>query len=37
MVLQSLVATWELRGRDPVTQLLELVRAPRPGLEIAPV
>ena len=37
MVLQSLVATWELRGRDPVTEFLALLRAPRPTPDIAPV
>jgi hypothetical protein len=37
MVLQSLVATWELRDLDPVEQFLALLRAPRPDLEIAPV
>jgi len=37
MVLQSLVATWELRGLDPVAEFLALLRAPRPELEIAPV
>jgi transposase len=35
MVLQSLVATWELRGLDPVTEFLALLRAPQPALEIA--
>jgi hypothetical protein len=38
MVLQSVVATWELRGLDPLTELLALLRAPRtPILELAPV
>lgn len=37
MVLQSLVATWELRGLDPVAEFLALLRAPRPALEIASV
>jgi transposase len=37
MVLQSLVATWELRGLDPVAEFLALLRAPRPSLAIAPV
>jgi hypothetical protein len=37
MVLQSLVATWELRGLDPLAEFLTLLRAPRPTLEIAPV
>ena len=29
MVLQSLVATWELRGQDPLAAMLDLLRAPR--------
>ena len=37
MVLQSLVATWDLRGLDPVAEFLALLRAPRPTLELAPV
>jgi transposase len=37
MVLQSLVATWELRGLDPVDEFLALLRAPRSTPEIAPV
>jgi transposase len=38
MVLQSLVATWELRGLDPLAELAALLRAPRtPTPEIAPV
>lgn len=37
MVLQSLVATWEVRGLDPVAELLALLRAPRPALDIASV
>jgi transposase len=37
MVLQSLLATWELRGLDPVTEFLALLRAPRPSPETAPV
>lgn len=38
MILQSLVATWELRGLDPVTEFLTLLRAPRsPTRELAPV
>jgi hypothetical protein len=37
MVLQSLVATWELRGLDPVAECLALLQAPRPTPEIAPV
>ena len=38
MVLQSLVATWEVRGRDPATVFLALLRAdPQNAREIAPV
>lgn len=37
MALQSLVATWERRGLDPVAEFLALLRAPRPTPEIAPV
>jgi transposase len=37
MVLQSLVATWDLRGLDPVAEFLALLRAPQPTQEIAPV
>ena len=38
MVLQSVIATWELRGLDPVAELLTLLSAPRtPILELAPV
>jgi hypothetical protein len=37
MVLQSLVATWELRGQDPVAEFLALLRAPRDAPAIAPV
>jgi hypothetical protein len=38
MVLQSVVATWELRGLDPVAEMHALLRAPRtPILEVAPV
>jgi transposase len=37
MVLPSLVATWQLRGLDPVAEFLALLRAPRPALAIAPV
>jgi transposase len=29
MILQSLVATWDLRGRDSLAELLTLLRAPR--------
>jgi transposase len=35
MVLQSLVATWERRGLDPVAEFLALLRAPRPTPQIA--
>jgi hypothetical protein len=38
MILQSLLATWELRGLDPLTELAALLRAPRtPAPQIAPV
>lgn len=38
MLLQSVVATWELRGLDPLAEMLTLLRAPRtPILELAPV
>lgn len=38
MILQSVVATWELRGLDPLAAMLTLLRAPRtPLLELAPV
>lgn len=37
MVLHSLVATWELRGLDPVAEFLALRRAPQPATELAPV
>jgi hypothetical protein len=37
MVLQSLVATWDRRGIDPVTEFLTLLRAPRATPEIAAV
>jgi hypothetical protein len=37
MVLQSLMATWELRDLDPVAELVALLRAPRSTLELAPV
>ena len=38
MILQSVVATWELRGLDPLGEMLALLRAPRsPILEIPPV
>jgi hypothetical protein len=38
MVLQSLVATWELRGLDPMTEFVRLLAAPpAAGPEIGPV
>jgi len=38
MVLQSVIATWEVRGRDPQAEMLTLLRAPRtPRLELAPL
>ena len=38
MILQSLVATWEVRGLDPHAEFLALLRAPRtPTPETAPV
>jgi hypothetical protein len=38
MILQTVVATWELRGLDPLAEMLALLRAPRsPILELAPV
>jgi len=38
MVLQSLVATWEVRGLDPATEFLALLRAdPQNARELAPV
>ena len=38
MILQSVVATWEVRGLDPLAELLALLRAPRiPLIEVAPV
>jgi transposase len=37
MVLQSLVATWDLRGLDPVAEFLTLLRALHPDPAIAPV
>jgi transposase len=30
MILQSLVATWELRGQNPLSELQTLLQAPRP-------
>jgi transposase len=38
MILQSLVATWDLRGLDPVAEFLALLRPPHPtSSEIAPL
>jgi transposase len=37
MVLHSLVATWELRGLDPLAEFVALLRAPRSTPEMAPV
>lgn len=38
MLLQSVIATWDLRGLDPVAELLALLRAPRtPLVELDPV
>lgn len=38
MMLQSVVATWEVRGLDPLAELLALLRAPRsPLVELPPV
>lgn len=38
MVLQSLVATWDLHGRDPVAALTDLLRAPRDAVpKLGPV
>jgi len=38
MVLQSLIATWDLRGHDPVAAMLALLRAPRdPAPKLAPL
>ena len=38
MILQSLVATWDLRGLDPVTEFLALLTTPRqPTSGIAPL
>ena len=38
MMLQSVVATWDLRGLDPLAELLALLRAPRsPRVELPPV
>ncbi len=38
MRLQSLVATWDLRGQDPGAAMLDLLRAPRPTTpNLAPV
>lgn len=32
MILQSMIATWDLRGHDPLAELLALLRAPRPPI-----
>lgn len=38
MMLQSVVATWDLRGLDPLSEMLALLRAPRtPLVELPPV
>lgn len=38
MILQSLIATWELRAQDPVAAMRELLRAPRiPAGKLAPL
>jgi transposase len=38
MILQSLVSTWDLRGLDPITEFLALLRPPHPtSSEIAPL
>jgi len=38
MILQSLVATWDLRGRDPIAEFVSLLRTPAHSApEIAPV
>lgn len=38
MILQTVIATWELRGLVPLQEMLSLLRTPRtPLLEIAPV
>jgi transposase len=38
MILQSVIATWEVRGLDPLAEMLTLLRAPRtPLLELASV
>lgn len=38
MLLQSVIATWELRGLDPLAEMLTLLRAPRrPLVELPPV
>jgi transposase len=38
MILPSLVATWDLRDRDPVTEFLAVLRPPHPpSSEIAPL
>jgi hypothetical protein len=38
MILQSLVATWDLRDRDPIAEFLALLGQPSPNSsDIAPV
>jgi hypothetical protein len=38
MILQSLVATWEIRGLDPLTEFLTLLRhSAHNASELAPV
>ena len=38
MILQSVIATWELRGLDPLAEMLALLRAPRtPLVDLPPV
>jgi hypothetical protein len=38
MILQSVIATWDLRGLDPLSELLALLRAPRtPSVKCPPV
>ena len=36
MMLQSVVATWELRGLDPLAEMLALLRAPRSPILVLP-
>ena len=38
MILPSVIATWDLRGLDPVAEMLALLRAPRtPLVELPPL